>query len=56
MGHAEFQFFPRNHSVGRAEYGQPYIPYEDTGENKVGFYSGFFPVDRVLNNVGEHIR
>lgn len=34
MGRAEFQFFPRNHSVGRAEYGQPCISYEDTGENK----------------------
>ena len=53
MGRAEFQFFLRNHSVGRAEYGQPCIPYEDTGENKVGFYSGFFPVNRILTIVSE---
>lgn len=49
--HAEFAFFPSNHSVGRAEYHQPCIPYEDTGEKKVGFWSGFFPVDKVLPNV-----
>ena len=48
---AEFAFFPPNHSVGRAEYQQPCIPYEDTGEEKVGFWSGFFPVDKVLSNV-----
>lgn len=46
----EFQFFPPNHSVGRAEYQQPCIPYEDTGVNKVGFWSGFFPVDKILPN------
>lgn len=55
---AEFSFFPTNHSVGRAEYQQPCIPYEDTGENKVGFWSGFFPLDKVLPNVsstpGDH--
>lgn len=46
----EFQFFPPNHSVVRAEYGIPCIPYELTGETKVGFYSGFFPVSRILDN------
>ena len=55
---AEFAFFPPNHSVGRAEYQQPCIPFEDTGEKKVGFWSGFFPVDKVLPNVsstpGDH--
>lgn len=54
----EFEFFPPNHSVGRAEYQQPCIPYEDTGEHKVGFWSGFFPVDKILPNVsstaGDH--
>lgn len=44
MFNIEFQFFPPNHSVGRAEYQQPCIPYEDTGMNKVGFWSGFFPL------------
>ena len=47
---AEFQFFPPNHSVGRAEYQQPCIPYEDTGLNKVGFWSGFYPLDKILPN------
>lgn len=50
---AEFEFFPPNHSVGRAEYQQPCIPYEDTGENKVGFWSGFFPLDKILPNVSD---
>ncbi|KAL9075643.1 MAG: hypothetical protein Q9161_001394 [Pseudevernia consocians] len=49
----QFQFFPPNHSVGRAEYQQPCIPYEDTGENKVGFWSGFFPLDKILPNVSD---
>ena len=54
-GFVEFQFFPPNHSVARAEYGFPCIPYELTGENKVGFFSGFHPVDVILdNNVGPH--
>lgn len=33
---AEFEFFLPNHSVGRVEYQQPGILYEDTGVNKVG--------------------
>ncbi|KAI1617357.1 hypothetical protein EDD36DRAFT_161798 [Exophiala viscosa] len=43
-----FQFYPTNHSVIRAEYGYPCIPYEDTGVDKVGFFSGFKPVDAIL--------
>lgn len=49
MWDIEFQFFPPNHSVGRAEYQQPCIPYEDTGMNKVGFWSGFFPLSTVAD-------
>ncbi|KAL9127530.1 MAG: hypothetical protein Q9217_003618 [Psora testacea] len=45
-----FQFFPPNHSVVRAEYQQPCIPYEYTGETKVGFNSDFFAVDKILPN------
>ncbi len=45
-----FQFYPTNHSVIRAEYGYPCIPYEDTGVDKVGFFSGFKPVDAILPN------
>lgn len=47
----EFDFFPPNHSVVRAEYKFPCIPYEDTGVDKVGFFSGFHPVDVILSNV-----
>ncbi|KIW90166.1 uncharacterized protein Z519_08809 [Cladophialophora bantiana CBS 173.52] len=43
-----FQFYPNNHSVIRAEYGYPCVPYEDTGVDKVGFFSGFYPVEAVL--------
>ncbi|KAF9693922.1 hypothetical protein EKO04_007808 [Ascochyta lentis] len=45
----EFDFYPLNHSVVRAEYGFPCIPYEMTGSNKKGFFSGFRPVDKVLD-------
>lgn len=46
-----FQFFPPNHSVVRAEYEFPCIPYEMTGRGKTGFFSGFRPVDAILNVV-----
>lgn len=46
----EFDFYPLNHSVVRAEYGFPCIPYEMTGSGKKGFFSGFNPVDKVLDN------
>ena len=48
-----FQFYPTNHSVIRAEYGYPCIPYEDTGVDKVGFFSGFYPVDAILESPPE---
>ncbi|KAI9791599.1 MAG: hypothetical protein M1816_003685 [Peltula sp. TS41687] len=44
----EYQFFPLNHSVARAEYQFPCVPYEVTGRGKVGFFSGFRPVDVIL--------
>ncbi|CAD6452140.1 c12dab74-874d-4bee-8431-555e9fafc929 [Sclerotinia trifoliorum] len=46
----EFRFYPLNHSVARAEYKQPCIPYEDTGAGKVGFWSGFEPISIVTND------
>jgi hypothetical protein len=46
----EFQFFPLNHSVVRAEYTYPCIPYEMVNPGKQGFFSGFKPVDAVLPN------
>lgn len=45
----KFRFYPQNHSVVRAEYQFPCIPYEMTGKGKVGFSSGFKPVDAVLD-------
>jgi hypothetical protein len=44
----QFEFYPTNHSIVRAEYEYPCIPYEDTGVNKFGFFSGFKPVDAIL--------
>jgi hypothetical protein len=46
----EFDFFPTNHSVIRAEYLFPCVPYEMTGRSKKGFYSGFLPVDAILDD------
>jgi plastocyanin len=45
-----FDFFPLDHSVARAEYGSPCVPYEDTGKGKVGFYSDVQWV-RTVNDI-----
>ncbi|KIX07483.1 uncharacterized protein Z518_02136 [Rhinocladiella mackenziei CBS 650.93] len=45
-----FQFNSANHFVIRAEYGYPCIPYEDTGVDKIGFFSGFKLVDAKLSD------
>jgi len=44
----QFVFYPTNHSVVRAEYQFPCIPYEDTGLGKIGFFSGFEPVIAII--------
>ena len=44
-----FNFYPTNHSVVRAAYGLPCIPYEDTGNNLTGFSSGNFPVNNLAD-------
>jgi hypothetical protein len=49
----EFRFYPQNHSVARADYLSPCIPYELTGAGRVGFWSGFEPINVVLSNVNE---
>ncbi|KAG9244717.1 hypothetical protein BJ878DRAFT_55859 [Calycina marina] len=46
----EYRFYPQNHSVGRAAFKQPCIPYEVTGTGRIGFWSGFFPTQLVLSD------
>ncbi|KAF2421189.1 hypothetical protein EJ08DRAFT_518941 [Tothia fuscella] len=46
----KFDFMPLNHSVVRAEYKYPCIPYEKTGAGKIGFFSGFRPATAILDN------
>lgn len=46
----EWQFYPSNHSVARAAYEYPCIPYEDVGTGNVGFWSGFEPVSQILED------
>jgi plastocyanin len=47
----KFEFFPLIHSVVRAQYGYPCIPYEDVLEGQEGFFSGLFPVSEIASNV-----
>jgi plastocyanin len=43
-----FKFWPGNHSVIRAEFGYPCIPYEDLEIDDVeGFYSGVYSPDSI---------
>lgn len=53
---AEFEFFPPNHSVARAEAGLPCRPYESTGYNKVGFFSGFHFLEQFPERVSDRIK
>ncbi|KAF2221363.1 hypothetical protein BDZ85DRAFT_169882, partial [Elsinoe ampelina] len=46
-----FEFYPLNHSVVRADYRYPCIPYEDTGADRRGFFSGFLPISRIGNDM-----
>lgn len=47
----EFEFYPKNHSVVRADYLTPCVPYEKMGPRRTGFFSGFYPVDEITDNV-----
>ena len=46
-----FEFFPLNHSVVRAQYRYPCIPYEDVVVGQEGFFSGLIPVSDILDDV-----
>ncbi|KAJ5032552.1 uncharacterized protein L3040_009153 [Drepanopeziza brunnea f. sp. 'multigermtubi'] len=46
----EFRFYPLNHSVARADFRSPCFPYELTGAGRVGFWSGFEPVNVVTSD------
>ncbi|KAJ9157845.1 hypothetical protein NKR23_g651 [Pleurostoma richardsiae] len=46
----EWRFYPTGHSVVRGGFKNPCIPYERTGPNLVGFWSGFEDVQTVSNN------
>lgn len=35
-----FEFYPPDHSVARAEFGSACVPYEYTGKDRIGFWSG----------------
>jgi hypothetical protein len=39
------------HSVIKAAYGFPCIPYEEMGLPGHGFFSGFFPVNSISDTV-----
>ncbi|KAK8087951.1 hypothetical protein PG997_002912 [Apiospora hydei] len=44
-----FNFYATNHSVARAEFGYPCIPYETVEIGRRGFYSDLVPVQAILN-------
>ncbi len=48
--YVEFQFYPTNHSVVRAAYKHPCVPLELVETDKVGVFSGFHPVDAILDS------
>ncbi|KAF2016573.1 hypothetical protein BU24DRAFT_481210 [Aaosphaeria arxii CBS 175.79] len=44
-----FEFYPLDHSVARAEFGSACVPYEYTGNGKVGFWSDWQNLTDVNN-------
>jgi len=46
----EWNFYPLNHSVVRAAYGYPCIPYEYTGHGLTGFFSGIQDLEDGIPN------
>jgi len=48
---AEFRLYPGNHSVARSDFRTPCLPYEYTGSNRQGFFSGFIGPQVITNDV-----
>lgn len=47
----EFRFYPQNHSVVRAEFEHPCVPFETINRGSKGLFSGFFPVADIRDDV-----
>jgi hypothetical protein len=44
-----FEFYPPDHSVARADFGSACVPYESTGKDRTGFWSG----TQLVQTVGD---
>jgi hypothetical protein len=44
-----FEFYPPDHSVARADFGSACVPYEYTGKDRTGFWSG----TQLVQTVGD---
>jgi hypothetical protein len=49
-----FEFYPPDHSVARADFGSACVPYEYTGKDRTGFWSGT-QIVRTVGDVRESI-
>jgi hypothetical protein len=48
---AEFRLYPGNHTVARSDFGTPCLPYEYTGLNRQGFFSGYIGPQVISSDV-----
>ncbi|KAB5581275.1 hypothetical protein GE09DRAFT_937114, partial [Coniochaeta sp. 2T2.1] len=47
----EFRLYPGNHTVARSDFGSPCLPYEYTGLNRQGFFSGYIGPQVISNDL-----
>ncbi|OIW34456.1 hypothetical protein CONLIGDRAFT_5741 [Coniochaeta ligniaria NRRL 30616] len=47
----EFRLYPGNHTVARSDFGTPCLPYEYTGLNRQGFFSGYIGPQVITNDL-----
>ncbi|KAH4291061.1 hypothetical protein HBH64_124120 [Parastagonospora nodorum] len=45
-----FEFYPKGHSVARADFEKPCVPYESNGANRDGFWSGEQMIETGTSN------